>query len=99
MNNVAYMQQRTDTVDDASHPFDQRYSGYDDSPQEMIDLVKERLQQKLAEMWQIQIEYERICQEYRQTKDILSSLTTTPDPYSSNRVKSATVQTRCDLAA
>ena len=76
MNNVARIQQRIDTVDDTFHPFDQRNSGYDDSPHEVIDLVKLRLEQKLADMWQVQIEYERISQEYRKTRDILRSLVT-----------------------
>ena len=61
----------------------------DDSSYEVIDQVKERLQQKLAEMWQIQIEYERISQEYQQAKDMLSALTTTRVTCSSNRVKPA----------
>ena len=86
MNNVTRIQQRIDTVDDTFHPFDQRNSGYDDSPHEVIDLVKARLQQKLTEMWQVQIEYERISQEYQKTKDVLRSLITNPGTCDGNRI-------------
>ena len=86
MSNIANLQERVDEAEHAFREIDDQHSGYNARLIELIDSVKAGLRQKLAEMSQNQIQYERMTLEYQQLSDMLHSLVATVEAGGRNRV-------------
>ena len=75
MSKISTLQQRVDAAEQAFREVDEQHSSYNERLIELIDAVKSSLRQKLAEMTQNQMEYERMAQEFQQLSDMLRTLT------------------------
>ena len=75
MSKISNLQQRVDAAEQAFREVDEQHSSYNERLIELIDAVKSSLRQKLSEMTQNQMEYERMALEYQQLSDMLRSLT------------------------
>ena len=76
MGKISNLQQRVDAAEQAFREVDEQHTSYNERLIELIEAVKSSLRQKLADMTQNQMEYERMAQEYQQLSDMLRSLMT-----------------------
>ncbi len=86
MGKISNLQQRVDAAEQAFREVDEQHTSYNERLIELIEAVKSSLRQKLADMTQNQMEYERMAQEYQQLSDMLRSLMTSVEAGGRSRV-------------
>ncbi len=86
MGKISNLQQRVDAAEQAFREVDEQHTSYNERLIELIEAVKSSLRQKLADMTQNQMEYERMAQEYQQLSDMLRSLTTSVEAGGRSRI-------------
>lgn len=86
MSKIINLQQRVDAAEQAFREVDEQHSSYTERLIELVEAVKSGLRQKLADMAQNQMEYERMTQEYQQLSDMLRSLMTAVEAGGRSRV-------------
>ncbi len=86
MSKIINLQQRVDAAEQAFREVDEQHSSYTERLIELVEAVKSGLRQKLADMAQNQMEYERMTQDYQQLSDMLRSLMTAVEAGGRSRV-------------
>ena len=86
MGKISNLQQRVDAAEQAFREVDEQHTSYNERLIELIEAVKSSLRQKLADMTQNQMEYERMAQEYQQLSGMLRSLTTSVEAGGRSRI-------------
>ncbi len=86
MGKISNLQQRVDAAEQAFREVDEQHSSYSERLIELIEAVKSSLRQKLVDMTQNQMEYERMAQEYQQLSGMLRSLTTSVEAGGRSRI-------------